>query len=211
MLKSLLSTVLLVTALAPAAANASTRCRQAQHDQQVTGTVVGAIAGGLLGNAVSRGGGRAGGTVIGAVGGAVIGNQLAASSGHPCPDGYEAYDDGVRSDQAAPGAYGPPDQTRPQDGDRRDWNHPDGRRHDWDRATFDREWGGRGAEWDHRWQRGDQLPDGYAMDERYQVPDYRDHNLDAPRRGYRWVRYGDGFVMVRGDGYVGRYVRDDGR
>jgi Ni/Co efflux regulator RcnB len=211
MLKSLLSTVVLVTALVPAAANASTRCREARHDQQVTGTVLGAIAGGLLGNAVSHGGGRTGGTVIGAVGGAVIGNQLASSSGRPCPDGFEAYDDGVRADQVPPPQYGAPEPYRSQDGERRVWTHPDGPQHDWDRATFDREWGARGADWDHRWERGDRLPDGYATDRRYVVEDYRDHNLDAPRRGYHWVRYGRGFALVRRDGYVTRYIRDDER
>jgi len=211
-MKALIYPVMCVAILVPVAAGASTRCREIRHDQQVTGTVVGAIAGGLLGSAASRGGGRTGGTVIGAVGGAVIGNQLAAGSGRPCQDGYEAYDDGDRQEQATPPqSDGRPGSYRANDDDRRNWNHADGRTHDWDRATFDREWGARGADWNHRWQRGDRLPYGYATDDRYIVQDYRDHDLDAPRRGYHWVRYGDGFVMVRRDGYVNRYVRDEGR
>jgi Ni/Co efflux regulator RcnB len=225
MLNKTLAAVLLVTVALPAAASASTRCREARHDQQVTGTVIGAVAGGLLGNAVSHGGGRAGGTILGAVGGAVIGNQLASSSGRACPDGYEAYDDGVRTEVAPSAAYPDPypapsqgpyrrqDVQGPemrQDEMHRDQMRPDehdGR--DPERRDFDREWGSRGADWDHSWRRGEYLPANYATDPRYVVRDYRAYNLDRPRRGYHWSRYGRAFVLVRQDGFVGRYVRND--
>ena len=89
------------------------------------------------------------------------------------------------------------------DGDQQGWNR-DGDHHDWDRNTFDHEWGQRGAAWDHRWRRGERLPDGYASDQRYVVTDYGHHRLSRPTRGYHWVRYGNGYVQVRNDGYVGR-------
>jgi Ni/Co efflux regulator RcnB len=100
--------------------------------------------------------------------------------------------------------------AQPYDRDRHDenqqsWNR-DGDHHDWDRQTFDREWGNRGAEWDHRWNRGDRLPDGYGSDQRYVVRDYGHHRLPRPTRGYHWVRYGNQYVLVRDNGYVGRTV-----
>ncbi|MGC8536836.1 MAG: RcnB family protein [Rhizomicrobium sp.] len=38
-----------------------------------------------------------------------------------------------------------------------------------------------------RWSRGDRLPDQYRQD-RYYVNDWRQHGLNRPPRGYRWVR-----------------------
>lgn len=78
----------------------------------------------------------------------------------------------------------------------------DGDHHEWDRSTFDREYGTRGARWDHQWRRGERLPDGYASDQRYIVQDFRQHRLSRPARGYHWVRYGSGYVQVRDNGYV---------
>ncbi len=92
-----------------------------------------------------------------------------------------------------------------RDDRQQDWNR-DGDHHDWDRSTFDREYGSRGADWDHRWRRGDRLPDGYAADQRYVVGDYRHHHLSRPAYGYRWVRYGNGYIQVRSNGYVNRTV-----
>ena len=82
--------------------------------------------------------------------------------------------------------------------------------HDWgDRDSFNHEWGGRGGDWDHAWRRGDHLPDGYWRDRRYIVDDYRSHRLPPPRHGYHWVRYGNGFCMVRDvDGLIYRVIRD---
>ena len=37
------------------------------------------------------------------------------------------------------------------------------------------------------WSRGDRVPEHYRQD-RYTVSDWRQHNLRAPPRGYRWVR-----------------------
>lgn len=100
-----------------------------------------------------------------------------------------------------------------RDGDRhdqrQDYNRGDDH-HDWgDRDGFQREWGQRGADYDHEWRRGERLPDGYWTDRRYIVDDFRVHHLSPPRRGYHWVRYGNGFVMVRDtDGFVYRFIRD---
>jgi Ni/Co efflux regulator RcnB len=82
----------------------------------------------------------------------------------------------------------------------------DGYHHDWGRPTFDRDWGVRGADWDRQWRQGDRLPDGYWNDPRYAVPDFGYHHLFTPNPGERWVRYGDGFVLVRPDGTVDQYV-----
>ena len=38
-----------------------------------------------------------------------------------------------------------------------------------------------------QWRRGDRLPVAY-LQPRYYVDDYRAYRLDAPPRGYRWVR-----------------------
>lgn len=38
-----------------------------------------------------------------------------------------------------------------------------------------------------RWNRGDRIPSEYLVS-RYYVDDYRAYDLDAPPRGYRWVR-----------------------
>ena len=93
--------------------------------------------------------------------------------------------------------------------DRQAYNRGDDH-HDWgDRDGFQREWGQRGADYDHEWRRGERLPDGYWADRRYAVDDYRAHHLGPPRRGYHWVRYVNGFVMVRNsDGLVNRFIRD---
>lgn len=39
----------------------------------------------------------------------------------------------------------------------------------------------------HAWKRGERLSRVYLAD-RYYINDYRAHRLDAPPRGYRWVR-----------------------
>lgn len=49
------------------------------------------------------------------------------------------------------------------------------------------------------WKRGQRLPDIYLSD-RYYINDYRAYRLDAPPRGYRWVRpYQDSneFLLVQ--------------
>jgi Ni/Co efflux regulator RcnB len=213
----------------PSLANAGTDCRQERKGNEAAGTVIGAIAGGLIGNAVSHGRDRGLATAAGAVGGGYVGNRVAASASGSCPDGYVAYDDGaVPTDQNGRPirpSYQPSQYARPQaqpyeqpayrssyqtrgnynGGAEPGWNR-DGEHHDWDRGTFDRAYGQRGAEWDHRWSRGERLPDGYAQDQRYLVSDYRHHHLPCPYRGYHWVRYGSGYVQVRNDGYVGRTV-----
>ena len=38
-----------------------------------------------------------------------------------------------------------------------------------------------------RWNRGDRIPSEYLVS-RYYIDDYRAYDLDAPPRGYRWVR-----------------------
>ena len=194
MIRMKVFTSLVIAMAIPSVGLAATRCREARHDDRVAGTVVGAIAGGLLGNALSHGGGRSGGKAIGAVGGAVIGNQLASSSGRPCPNGYEAYEDQDRSDSQA-------------DDRHRAWQA----RHDQDREHFDRDWAPRGAQWDRRWERGDRLPEGFANDRRYYVTDYVQHGLPRPHRGYHWMRYGDGYIQTNRFGLVGqtRYGRGD--
>jgi Ni/Co efflux regulator RcnB len=217
---------------APSLANAGTACRQERKSNETAGTVIGAIAGGLLGNTISHGRDRGLATAAGAVGGAYVGNRIAASSTGKCPDGYVAYEDGngatdrygrpINTGYQQPQQQYTPAQARPYDqptyrqpyqtgngydGNRveQGWNR-DGEHHDWDRGTFDREYGQRGAEWDHRWNRGERLPDGYAQDQRYVVNDYRHHHLPRPSRGYHWVRYGSSYTQVRDDGYVGRTV-----
>lgn len=93
-------------------------------------------------------------------------------------------------------------------GDNRDRGRDD--HHDWgDRESFNRDWGNRGADYDHQWRRGEHLPDGYWRDRRFIIDDYRAHRLPPPRHGYHWVRYGSGFAQVRDeDGLVYRFVRD---
>ncbi len=39
----------------------------------------------------------------------------------------------------------------------------------------------------HAWKRGEHIPRAYLAD-RYYINDYRTYRLDAPPRGYRWVR-----------------------
>jgi Ni/Co efflux regulator RcnB len=84
--------------------------------------------------------------------------------------------------------------------------------HDWgDREGFQREWGQHGADWDHKWRRGERLPNGYWRDQRYGVRDYWHQGLRRPHRGYHWVRYGTGFVQARDrDGLVMNFVLDAG-
>lgn len=114
MLKPLAIIGAMAVLAAPALSHAATRCRQANRNSETAGTVIGAIAGGLIGNAVSSGRNRGAGTAIGAVGGAVIGNRIAAGSNQPCPDGYEAYEDGGVVNGYADSQYQQPGYDRYQ-------------------------------------------------------------------------------------------------
>jgi Ni/Co efflux regulator RcnB len=49
---------------------------------------------------------------------------------------------------------------------------------------------------DRRWARGQRLPRAYYADQRYYVNDWRARRLPPPRRGYRWVRRDNDYLMV---------------
>jgi Ni/Co efflux regulator RcnB len=55
--------------------------------------------------------------------------------------------------------------------------------------------GERGAGPDHRFYRGDRLPQEYRS-RSYVVDDWRGHHLSAPPRGYHWVQTGGDYVLV---------------
>ncbi|MDB5493722.1 MAG: hypothetical protein JWP86_1059, partial [Phenylobacterium sp.] len=47
----------------------------------------------------------------------------------------------------------------------------------------------------HRWSRGERLPQQYYGNSGYYV-DYRANHLRAPPRGYRWVRVDNNYMMA---------------
>jgi hypothetical protein len=100
MLKGLLYSSLVATALtaslAPSLAQAQPSCQEQKNNNRVLGTVLGAVGGALLGNAIGQGGGREGGTIIGGVGGAVAGNVVGGSTVNCGPSQYGYYDDNGR-------------------------------------------------------------------------------------------------------------------
>jgi len=53
----------------------------------------------------------------------------------------------------------------------------------------------RGAGPDHRFYRGDRLPNEYR-NRTYVVDDWRGHRLSAPPSGYHWVQVGGDYVLV---------------
>ncbi|WP_313297862.1 RcnB family protein [Diaphorobacter sp.] len=53
----------------------------------------------------------------------------------------------------------------------------------------------RGAGPDHRWHRGDRIPQAYRT-RSYVVDDWRYHRLSAPPRGYQWVQYGGDYLLI---------------
>jgi len=56
--------------------------------------------------------------------------------------------------------------------------------------------GDRGAQQQSHWAQGQRMPKTYYSDRSHYV-DYRSNHLNAPRRGYRWVRTDDNnYAMV---------------
>lgn len=53
----------------------------------------------------------------------------------------------------------------------------------------------RGAGPDHRWHRGDRVPQQYRS-RHYVVNDWRMHHLSQPPRGYHWVQYGGDYLLI---------------
>ena len=53
----------------------------------------------------------------------------------------------------------------------------------------------RGAGPDHSWHKGDRIPASYR-DKRYEVADWKAHNLRQPPRGYHWVNVNGDFVLA---------------
>lgn len=47
---------------------------------------------------------------------------------------------------------------------------------------------------DHRWARGERLPQAYWT--RGQYVDYRHHHLRQPPRGYQWVQVNDNYILI---------------
>lgn len=84
--------------------------------------------------------------------------------------------------------YGDRDHSS-QYGDR----HDNGEHRGWDRDHRDTR--SMGAYGEHRWARGDRLPDQYRHRE-YYVGDWRAHHLHAPPRGYQWVNVDGNYVLV---------------
>jgi len=59
----------------------------------------------------------------------------------------------------------------------------------------------------HRWTRGERLPDAYRA--RTYVVDYRHYGLNAPPRGYQYVRVGNDVVLTAiATGIVASVVAD---
>jgi Ni/Co efflux regulator RcnB len=48
---------------------------------------------------------------------------------------------------------------------------------------------------EHRWARGERLPQTYYTNRSYYV-DYRSHHLRRPPSGYRWVQVDDNYALV---------------
>jgi uncharacterized protein YcfJ len=97
-----LATPAAVTFSIPTAAVAQTKnaCEKNRSNTRVAGTVGGGILGALAGRAIAGRGDNTEGMIIGGVAGAVAGNQLLKKKG-PCPSGYTAVYQPVRSNTAA--------------------------------------------------------------------------------------------------------------
>ena len=53
----------------------------------------------------------------------------------------------------------------------------------------------RGAGPNHNWHKGDRIPASYR-DKRYEVSDWKAHNLRQPPRGYHWVSVNGDYVLA---------------
>jgi len=53
----------------------------------------------------------------------------------------------------------------------------------------------RGAGPDHNWHKGDRIPASYR-DKRYEVTDWKAHNLRQPPNGYHWVQVNGDYVLA---------------
>ena len=53
----------------------------------------------------------------------------------------------------------------------------------------------RGAGPDHSWHKGDRVPAEYR-DKRYEVSDWKAHNLRQPPSGYHWVNVNGDYVLA---------------
>ena len=53
----------------------------------------------------------------------------------------------------------------------------------------------RGAGPDHSWHKGDRVPAEYR-DKRYEVSDWKSHNLRQPPSGYHWVNVNGDYVLA---------------
>ena len=53
----------------------------------------------------------------------------------------------------------------------------------------------RGAGPQHSWHKGDRIPDNYR-DKRYEVSDWKAHNLRQPPSGYHWVNVNGDYVLA---------------
>ena len=53
----------------------------------------------------------------------------------------------------------------------------------------------RGAGPDHNWHKGDRVPATYR-DKRYEVTDWKAHNLRQPPSGYHWVNVNGDYVLA---------------
>ena len=53
----------------------------------------------------------------------------------------------------------------------------------------------RGAGPDHNWHKGDRIPATYR-DKRYEVSDWKAHNLHQPPSGYHWVNVNGDYVLA---------------
>jgi len=53
----------------------------------------------------------------------------------------------------------------------------------------------RGAGPDHSWHKGDRIPASYR-DKRYEVTDWKSHNLRQPPSGYHWVNVNGDYVLA---------------
>lgn len=106
-----------------------------------------------------------------------------------------------------------PDQHRDRHGwDDHDRDHDRGKHHKhthWKRNGHDN--GLHKGWYKQQWRRGDRLSRVY-LQPRYYVDDYRAYRLDAPPRGYRWVRPyqgSDEFLLVQlATGLITRILGD---
>ena len=101
-----------------------------------------------------------------------------------------------------------------QDG-RGDYRRDDARHERVERCDYSRPWvhernhrshrrvGGAGP--CHDIHRGERLP-RYYWSSRYEVHDWRRHDLPRPWQGQRWVRTGNDFVMVDGRGVISKVI-----